>query len=130
MNEELIEVHEEEIRLTLEHAKKEGYDYFSFVTAVDYKDRFLCVWRLINTRGKSSLVIEAEIDRDNPVLPSSVDLWKGANWQEREVYDLFGIKFKGHGNLKRILLPGNFKGYPLKKDFESKKVEKRPENFV
>jgi len=57
-------------------------------------------------------------DKEEPAAPSLTPLWGGANWQEREVYDLFGITFTGHPNLRRILLDDDFAGYPLRKDFE------------
>lgn len=130
MSRQLIEVNLADLKMTLNHMKKEGYDYFSFMTAVDLKDSFLLFYRLVNVRDGSWVIIKTQVERENPVVESAVELFKGANWHEREVYDLFGIRFEGHPNLKRIFLYEGFKGHPLRKDWTGNDVEKRPEDFV
>ena len=81
------------------------FDYLNFVTAVDYYDHFEVVYMLSSLEHNHSLTIKTRCyDRENPVLPSVVGLWQGADFQEREIYDLFGIKFEGHPNMKRIFL--------------------------
>lgn len=130
MTHQFIEIKPADLKMTLEHMKKEGYDYFSFVTAVDYMDRFVLFYRLVNVRDGSAVILRTEIDRDDPVIDSATELFKGANWHEREVFDLFGIRFEGHPELKRILLYEGFEGHPLRKDWTSEEVEKRPEDFV
>lgn len=129
MQVEVVEIKPEDIRLTLEHLKNEGFDYFSFLTAVDYREYILLVWWLVNTEKRSAVAVETEIKPETAV-PSVVDLWAGASWHEREVYDLFGVVFEGNPDLKRILLPDDFEGHPLRKDFTAEDVEKRPEGFV
>lgn len=129
MRVEVVEIKPEDIRLTLEHLKNEGYDYFSFLTAVDYRDHILLVWWLVNTKKKSAVMVESGVKPDAPVA-SVADLWKGAEWHEREVYDLFGVVFEGNPELKRILLSDDFEGHPLRKDFTADDTEKRPEGFV
>ena len=94
------------------------FDYLNFVTAVDYYDHFEVVYLLSSLEHNHSLTIKIRCyDRENAVLPSVVGLWQGADSQEREIYDLFGIKFEGHPNMKRIFLWEGFEGHPLRKDF-------------
>ncbi len=93
------------------------FDYLNSITAVDYRSYFEIVYHLSSTIHNHSLVVKVRSDeRDNPTLPSVVSLWRGADFQEREIYDLFGIRFDGHPNLKRIFLWEGFLGYPLRKD--------------
>ena len=61
--------------------------------------------------------VRVEVDRENPVIPTVEGIWKAANWHEREAFDLFGINYEGHSDLRRILLPNDWEGYPLRKDF-------------
>jgi len=94
------------------------FDFLNFITAVDYYDHFEVVYLLSSLEHNHSLTIKARCyDRENPILPSVVGLWQGADFQERELYDLFGITFEGHPNLKRIFLWEGFAGHPLRKDF-------------
>ena len=94
------------------------FDYLNYITAVDYYDHFEVVYMLSSLEHNHSLVIKTRCyDRESPVLPSVVRLWQGADFQEREIYDLMGIKFEGHPNMKRIFLWEGFPGHPLRKDF-------------
>jgi NADH-quinone oxidoreductase subunit C len=94
------------------------FDYFNFVTAVDYYSYFELIYRLESVEHNHSIVIKVRCyDRDNSTVPSLAGLWQGANFQEREVYDLMGIKFEGHPNLKRMFLWDGFEGHPLRKDW-------------
>lgn len=94
------------------------FDYLNFVTAVDYYDHFEVIYMLSSLKHNHSLTVKTRCyDRENPVLPSVVGLWQGADFQEREIYDLFGITFEGHPNMKRIFLWEGFEGHPLRKDF-------------
>ena len=102
----------------LKNTESMAFDYFNFITAVDYYSYFEVVYRLDSTRRNHSIVIKTRCyDRDNPTVPSLTGLWQGANFQEREVYDLMGITFEGHPNLKRMFLWDGFPGHPLRKDF-------------
>jgi NADH-quinone oxidoreductase subunit C len=98
-----------------------GYDYLSAVTAVDWRDRvemlYHCYgWDYVTTPG--CMVIRADLPPEaNPLCPSLTTVWAGAELQEREIYDLFGVKFVGHPDLRRILLDDNFPGHPLRKDW-------------
>ncbi len=93
------------------------FDYLNYITAVDYKDYFELVYNFVSTKHNHSLTLKARCNRKDAVMPSLSNLWRGADLQEREIYDLFGISFKGHPNMKRIFLWDGFKGHPLRKDF-------------
>ena len=99
-----------------------GFDLLVDVTCVDYlnyrdaADRFGLVYLLANTRPTSGLR-SAVRQRSRAAVPSVVPLWEGANWLEREVWDMFGIRFDGHPDLRRILLPEEFTAHPLRKDY-------------
>jgi NADH-quinone oxidoreductase subunit C len=94
------------------------FDYLASVTAVDYPDYFEVIYQLTSLPHNHSLVVKVRLnDRVNPVIASVVGLWRGADLQEREIYDLMGIRFEGHPNLERIVLWEGFAGYPLRKEF-------------
>ena len=102
----------------LKNSPELEFDYLNYVTAVDYFDYFEVIYQLTSMKHNHSLVLKTRCyDRDNPVVPSVVKLWRGADFQEREIYDLMGIRFEGHPNLKRIFLWEGFKGHPLRKDY-------------
>lgn len=95
------------------------FDYLNFITSVDYDSYFEVVYYLVSLKHNHSVIMKTRCnDHENPTIPSVVSLWNGANFQEREIFDLMGIKFEGHPNLKRILLWEGFQGHPLRKDFK------------
>ena len=95
-----------------------GFDFLSYITAVDYYDYFEVVYRLASLKHNHSLVMKTRCyGRDNLSLPSVVSLWRGADFQEREIYDLMGISFDGHPNMRRIFLWDSFEGHPLRRDY-------------
>jgi NADH-quinone oxidoreductase subunit D/NADH-quinone oxidoreductase subunit C/D len=96
-----------------------GYDFLSSVTGVDYlpEGQMEVVYHAFRTTGGPALVYKVQVDRENPVVPSLTPLFPGANFQERETWDLLGIHFEGHPDLKRILLWEGFDGHPLRKDW-------------
>lgn len=91
-----------------------GIDYLNYPNAVD---RFGVVYALANSETAERLFVKTFVNDPDPVLPSVTSLWKGADWMEREVYDMFGITFTNHPDLRRILLPAEFTSYPLRKDY-------------
>jgi NADH-quinone oxidoreductase subunit C len=98
---------------------EEEFDYCVDITAVHYPKRekqFDVVWVLYSFARNERIRVTTQI-MDGESLPSSVSIWSGANWLEREVYDMFGINFDGHPDMKRILLPDGWKGHPLRKDY-------------
>lgn len=100
-----------------------GFDMLSDVTCVDYlhyrgaRNRFGLVYLLQNTADNLRLNVRCYLNEPDLTVPSVVPLWEGANWMEREVYDMFGIIFEGHPDLRRILMPDVFEAYPLRKDY-------------
>jgi len=94
------------------------FNYLNDVTAVDYYQYFEVVYHLTSLNYNHSLVLKTRCyERNEPTVPSVVSLWRGAGYLEREIYDLMGIKFEGHPDLKRIVLWHGFKGHPLRKDY-------------
>ena len=94
------------------------FDYLAAITAVDYPDYFEVIYNLCSLEHNHSMVLKARLhDRESPTLPSLTPVWQGADLQEREIYDLMGISFSDHPNLKRVLLWQGFQGHPLRKDF-------------
>jgi NADH-quinone oxidoreductase subunit C len=99
--------------------EEEQFDYCVDITAVHYPKRekqFDVVWILYSFPRNERVRVKTQI-ADGESLPSAVPIWATANWLEREVFDMFGIKFDGHPDLKRILLPDGWNGYPLRKDY-------------
>jgi NADH-quinone oxidoreductase subunit C len=94
------------------------FDYLNYITATDYCDYFELVYQITSLKYNRSLVFKVRcFDRVNPSVPSVVSVWKGADFQEREIFDLLGITFTGHPDLKHIFLWEGFQGYPLRKDY-------------
>lgn len=108
-----------------------GYDYLSSATAVDYLDegKMEVVYHAYKTSGGAALVFKAQAPRENPVLPSLVSVFPGADFQEREAWDLFGIRFSGHPNLRRILMWEGFEGHPMRKDYKEAYFEEEGKPF-
>jgi NADH-quinone oxidoreductase subunit C len=94
-----------------------SFEHLSFVTAVDYVDHLELVYHFYSYKRKHELTLTTSLPMENPEIDSLTSIWIAADWHEREVYDLFGIKFKGHPNLTRIFLREDFPGHPLRKDF-------------
>lgn len=99
------------------------YNFLSTITAVDWLERiprFDVVYQLLSIPNQSELCLKVRVGgrgEDHPSLPSVTSVWPGANWYEREVYDLFGITFSGHPDLRRILMPMDWTTHPLRKDY-------------
>lgn len=100
-----------------------GFDMLVDLTAVDYleyrgaRDRFGVIYTLLATERGERLFLKAMVNEPDLSLPSVTPLWRGADWMEREVFDMFGIQFVGHSDLRRILLPEQFVSFPLRKDY-------------
>ena len=107
-----------EVAEYLKNSQEFNFDYLNYIAAVDYYDYFELVYQLTSREHNHSLVLKTRCyDRDKSTVPSVVSLWRGADFQEREIYDLMGIAFEGHPNLKRIVLWEGFPGHPLRKDY-------------
>jgi len=100
-----------------------GFDLLNDITCVDYlnyrdaTDRFGLVYIVTNTSTNERLIVRTFVNDPDPTVPSATSLWEGANWMEREVWDMFGITFAGHPDHRRILLPDEFTAFPLRKDY-------------
>jgi NADH-quinone oxidoreductase subunit C len=120
---------EEQVRLSTENivAAAEvlnetfGFDLLSCITAVDYwpeeNPRFHVIYRFTATQRGMTLNLRVPVPGVNPAAPTLEKIYYSANWHEREVYDMFGIKFEGHSDLRRILMPFDWQGHPLRKDY-------------
>ncbi|HHT7153349.1 NADH-quinone oxidoreductase subunit C [Bacillus thuringiensis serovar andalousiensis] len=100
-----------------------AFDYMSELHATDFVTHMEVYVHLFSYSKKQSVAVKVKLDRETPQVESVTALWKGADWPEREAYDLLGIIFKGHPNLTRILMPEDWVGYPLRKDYEPYDVE-------
>jgi NADH-quinone oxidoreductase subunit C len=118
-------VHVEPVRLypVLEFLKADGFDMLADLGAADYlhypdaKDRYGVWYCLLNTATGERLIVKTFVNDPDPKLPSVYGLWKGSDWMEREVYDMYGVEFTAHPDLRRILMPDEFTAFPLRKDY-------------
>lgn len=102
----------------LKNNSDSSFDYMFCQTGIDFPEHIEVLYHLRNTQNNSEIVIKARIeDRENPAIDSVFDLYKTADFHEREIFDLFGVKFNNHPDLRRILLDDDWEGYPLRKDY-------------
>ena len=102
----------------LKESNDTSFDYLFCLTGVDYKEHLEVVYHLESTKLGHKLVVKVATEgRENPAVDSVYNIWPTAEWHEREAYDLFGIIFNGHPDLRRILLPDDWEGYPMRKDY-------------
>jgi NADH-quinone oxidoreductase subunit C len=97
-----------------------GYNAFEDMTAIDWlpsEPRFQLSYHILSHKYKERIRVRTWVDSEDPAIESITSVWPGANYYEREVFDLFGIRFNGHPNLRRILMPEDWVGYPLRKDY-------------
>lgn len=99
--------------------KAAGYGFLADITAVDYLEQgiFRLLYQICNFKNADSLTLKVEIAREAAAVESLCSVWPAANWPEREVYDMFGIVFKGHPQMERILMWEGFEGWPLRRDY-------------
>jgi len=119
-----VVVGKERLQVVMQFLKETGqFDLLVDVTCVDYlnyrgaTDRFGLAYLLANTITNERITVRCYVNEPDLSVPSLVPLWNGANWLEREVYDMFGIVFDGHPDLRRILMPEEFTAFPLRKDY-------------
>lgn len=117
-----------ELMAFLKSESELAYNFLADVTAVDYSlmenvlikhdyARFIVVYHLLSTGRKERLRVKVSVHEKELSIPSMASIWKVANWLERETYDMFGIIFEDHPDLRRILMPDDYEGYPLRKDY-------------
>ena len=108
-----------DLAIALKKTPTSRFDYLFCETAVDRKDGFHMIYYLFSSVLHHSLMIRVVIaDKLNPIIPTVSDVWRAAEFYEREIFDLFGIRFEKHPNLKRIFLDDDWVGYPLRKDYK------------
>ena len=117
----VIKVAKENLIALMKDLKSQGYDQLSLITGIDRKDKLEVVYHLHNMKEDKYLVIKTETLDER--VPSLTSLYSSANWDEREQYDLMGIVFEGHPNLKRLFLPESWVGHPLRKNYDLSKVQ-------
>jgi NADH-quinone oxidoreductase subunit C len=123
----VVGIDREELLGTARDLKYAGFDRLGMVTAIDRGENFVLVYRLNSRSLSAAIFLKIQVPREAPVVDSLFGVWPAADWQEREVYDMFGIVFEGHPNLRRVLLPDDFEGHPLRKDYENPRMIKRPD---
>jgi NADH-quinone oxidoreductase subunit C len=96
-------------------------DHLELLGGADYKDRIEVVYVLYSMKYQHRYTLKCRLPREAPVIQTVESVWAVANWHEREAYDMFGIVFEGHGDLRRILCPDDWEGYPLRKDYKAPK---------
>lgn len=99
-----------------------SFDFCSYITAIDYQSlgrtpRFEVVYELYSLKHTHRLRVKTGVPEDDPVIDTAEGVWPAANWMERETFDMFGIIFRNHTDLRRILMPEDWEGHPLRKDF-------------
>jgi NADH-quinone oxidoreductase subunit C len=102
-----------------------AYESCNFIAAVDYGDRFESVYHLYSFASNTYLELHVDVPRAKPVVDTVTDVWPAADWHEREAWDMMGIRFEGHPDLRRILLKDDWVGHPLRKDYVDS-VENHP----
>ncbi|SFS34343.1 NADH-quinone oxidoreductase subunit C [Marininema halotolerans] len=110
--------HWREVAYFLRDEKDFAFDYVQNFSGVDYETHMEVVLHLYSLANQNRLCIRVKTERESPDVPSVVEVWPATNWHERETYDLLGIQFSDHPNLCRILMPDDWVGYPLRKDYQ------------
>jgi NADH:ubiquinone oxidoreductase subunit C len=96
-----------------------AFDYLFCLTCIDWKTHLTMVYHLSSTKNRQlNIVVKAQLNRDTPEIETVCDIWRTAEFHEREVYELFGVNFLNHPDLRKLILTDDFEGYPLRKDFE------------
>jgi NADH-quinone oxidoreductase subunit C len=119
-NELTLTIAADQLRAAAATLQAAGYNFFEDMTAVDWfpaSPRFQLSYYLLSHSSKERIRLRVMLEETDPSVESITPVWAGANFYEREVFDLFGIRFEGHPNLRRILMPDDWKGHPLRKDY-------------
>lgn len=119
-NELTLTIAKDHIRDAARLVQQAGYNFLEDVTCVDWypsEPRFHVVYHILSMTLKERVRLVAQVDSVDPSIESITSIWPSANFYEREVWDLFGVRFNGHPNLRRIMMPDEWQGYPLRKDY-------------
>jgi NADH-quinone oxidoreductase subunit C len=107
-----------ELSLKLKESEDTHFDYLFCQTGVDWKDSLGVIYHLASTKHNNSVVLKTKTaDRENPSIPTVSDIWRTAEYHEREIYDMLGIRFKNHPDMRRFFLDESWSGYPQRKDY-------------
>jgi NADH-quinone oxidoreductase subunit C len=110
----------EKVRFVLEHLRSKGYTFLASLHGVDYyphEPRLGVLYEMLDRSTVDRISVKARVSTDAPRIDSVVDMFPGANFPEREVYDMFGVVFDGHPDMRRILMPEDYEGHPQRRDF-------------
>lgn len=107
-----------DIALWLRDEEQLYFDYLFCLTCVDWLKNLTMVYHLTSTRHRHQLVVKAVLNRNEPVIGSVARIWRTAEFHEREVFEMFGVQFTNHPDLRKLILPDDWEGYPLRKDYE------------
>jgi NADH-quinone oxidoreductase subunit C len=110
----------EKIRTVLAHLRQSGYGFLASLHGVDYypqEPRLGVLYELLDMQRVDRITVKVRVPAEAPVVPSVIELFPGADFPEREVYDMFGVEFDGHPDLRRILMPEDYEGFPQRRDF-------------
>jgi NADH-quinone oxidoreductase subunit C len=110
----------EKIRVVMEHLRSKGYTFLASLHGVDYyphEPRLGVLYEMLDRSRVDRISVKARVSTDAPNIASVVDMFPGANFPEREVYDMFGVVFEGHPDMRRILMPEDYEGHPQRRDF-------------
>jgi NADH-quinone oxidoreductase subunit C len=116
----VIDAEPSRVHGVLEQLKTKGYGFLASLHGVDYypdEPRLGVLYELLDMTAVDRITVKARVHTDDPRIPTVIDLWPGANHPEREVYDMFGVVFEGHPDLRRILMPEDFEGFPQRRDY-------------
>lgn len=103
-----------------------NFPHLACITSIDYKDKLGLAYSLYSYATKEKVTVKIFLDKNNPSVESVTSIWSAANWHEREAFDMMGINFIGHPDLGRILLPDDFVGHPLRKDYTNEHLLRLP----
>lgn len=115
-----LNVNPERAHAVLEHLRKKGYTFLASLHGVDYwpeEPRLGVLYELLNMHDVDRITVKARVHTESPHIATATDIWPGANHPEREVFDMFGVEFDGHPDLRRILMPEDYEGHPQRRDF-------------
>jgi NADH/F420H2 dehydrogenase subunit C len=107
-----------ELALWLRDTKDLEFDYLFCLTCVDWLKHLTMVYHLTSTFHRHTIVIKINLDREHPAIDTVSNVWRTADFHEREVYEMFGVHFNNHPDLRKLILPDDWEGYPMRKDYE------------
>ncbi len=120
-NSKIIVKKEELFKIVKILKEEKDFDFLRLISSIDYENYFEVIYHFLSHKNKNTIILTVRLDKSAPMVESLTPFFNTANWLEREVYDLMGIEFKNHPEMKRILLPLDWEGYPLRKNYVMEK---------